>query len=355
MAAMTIFRYTLDRSSKTFKCPKCQRKKLVRYVDSETLEYVSDPAYGRCNAESSCGYLKTVPTGTKAYLVRFKRIKDISPKSYALTDLYNGIDYVPKSQILELGNGEAWVSAWFIENSKLEPVGEPKYFDNGLELVNEIIENPERKEVKLPSYHPLEMLEQSTPDNLTRWLLTKFSPKEVREAVAKYNITGVNNPWQASTVFWQIDLENRVRGGKVLHYGINGKRTKDPYPRISWVHSILKAQDFNLVQCLYGLNLVQERPEAEIGIVESEKTAIYMSIKEPGKVWLSCGSISGLKPQLLEPIKSRKITAYPDKGCYEAWLSKANAMNNIKVDKALEVENLPDGSDLIDFYELNKI
>ena len=277
-----------------------------------------------------------------------------------MTDLYNGIDYVPKSQILELGTGEAWVSSWFIENSKLEAIGEPKYFNDGLELLNEIIENLEPLEVKPPSYHPLSMLEQSTPDNLTKWLLTKFQPKEVADAVAKYRLTGIDKPWNASTVFWQIDLEGKIRSGKVINYAAeNGKRIKNPYPRITWIHSILKAKDFNLVQVPYGFHLIKGRPEAEVAVVESEKTAIYMSIKAPNKIWISVGSTSGLKPGLLDSIKDRKIAAYPDKGCFIEWKTKADVMNangyNNTVNEALEAEDhLPDGSDLIDYYELIK-
>lgn len=350
------FRYSLDPSPKKHICPACTKKRFVRYIDITTGEYHPDTTCGRCDRASKCNYQRIPSMGNPIYRVDFLMMQTITHKAYKLTEKNYRVHIVPKSVVKELGSEYAYITEWFLDGSTLPKTGEPKYFDGD----NAILTAIEPQEVKLPSYHPLEILEQTAPDNLTRWLLTKFSPKEVKTAIAKYNLTGINNPWQASTVFWQIDNEGKVRGGKVLKYDPEtGSRIKNPKPLITWIHSILKAQDFNLVQCLYGLNLINERPGAEIGIVESEKTAIYMSIKEPNKVWLSCGSVSGLKPQLLEPIKVHRITAYPDKGCFEAWKSKSEAMNangyNITVNNALEAEDLPDGSDLLDYYELNKI
>lgn len=349
------FRYTLDSSPRKFLCPSCLKRRFVRYVNIETGEYMDNSSFGRCDSQSSCGYIKTVPLGTKANLVKFKRIKSISPKSFAFTDLWNGIDYVPKSQVLELGNGEAWVSSWFVQNSKLEPIGEPKYFNDGLELVNEIIEAKGIvAEPKEPSYHDPKLLKaEPLTCNLTRFLYSQFPQEEVNRVKELYKVKGTHTPWKDSTIYYQIDLQGRIRGGKILHYATDGKRTKDPYPRINWMHKILNIETFNLDQCLYGLHLAKQFPNKEIRLMESEKACLIMTLRQPHYNWMATGSLSGLKPTLLEVIKDRPIKAFPDKGsAYIDWMAKAEEMNtdgyNITVSPILESTNLPDGSGLDD-------
>ena len=48
-----MFKFTLDKSSKKFVCPSCNKKTFVRYIDNETKDYVENQ-YGRCDRESSC-------------------------------------------------------------------------------------------------------------------------------------------------------------------------------------------------------------------------------------------------------------------------------------------------------------
>jgi hypothetical protein len=57
---------------------------------------------------------------------------------------------------------------------------------------------------------------------------------------------------------------------------------------------------------LFGLHLINEDYQKEIAIVESEKTAIIMSIFLPDFIWIITGSKSGFKFDLLQPLKERK-------------------------------------------------
>ncbi len=52
---MKQYRYTLDKSSKKFVCPKCYKKTFVKYLETESNIYLSDE-FGRCDRESNCGY-----------------------------------------------------------------------------------------------------------------------------------------------------------------------------------------------------------------------------------------------------------------------------------------------------------
>lgn len=49
------YRYKLDESSRKFRCPKCNKKRFVRYVDRKTDDYLPI-RYGRCDREVNCGY-----------------------------------------------------------------------------------------------------------------------------------------------------------------------------------------------------------------------------------------------------------------------------------------------------------
>ena len=40
-----------------FNCPKCNKKRFVKYIETETGHY-ADSQYGRCDREINCGYFK---------------------------------------------------------------------------------------------------------------------------------------------------------------------------------------------------------------------------------------------------------------------------------------------------------
>lgn len=47
--------YSLDKSSKKFVCPQCGEKRFVRYVDTETNQYINCK-FGRCDRDNDCAY-----------------------------------------------------------------------------------------------------------------------------------------------------------------------------------------------------------------------------------------------------------------------------------------------------------
>ena len=52
---MQGYKYTLDKSSKKFYCPRCGKKRFVKYIAVETGEYAAG-SFGRCDREQECGY-----------------------------------------------------------------------------------------------------------------------------------------------------------------------------------------------------------------------------------------------------------------------------------------------------------
>ena len=359
---MECFKYSLDKSSKKYVCPNCNKKTFVLYVDTETGNYLTTD-FGRCDREQNCNYHKAPPKGKKAYLIEFLSLNNISDKAYKLTDLNGIISIIPKSQILEQSKNNCWITEWYLKTSTLNYLSnESKYFNTDeISLINEVRTTPAPK-VK-PSFHTLELLDKMyndncINDNLTEFLKSKFSKDEVFKAMQNYFLTGTNYFWNNATVFWQINHKKQIQGAKVMLYDkFTGKRIKEPYNHINWLHKAIKEPEFNLNQCLFGLHQINENYQKTIAIVESEKTAIVMSIFLPEFIWLATGSKGNFKHELLEPLKKRNIIAFPDKGEYNNWLQKATELNDsnfkIAVSDLIEQTDFENGFDLADYYFKN--
>ena len=360
---MSTFRYSLDKSSKKFICPNCNKKTFVYYVDTEKGKYLSTD-YGRCDREQNCGYHKAPPKGNKAYLIDFLALKKISDKALKLVDVNGVISMIPKSQILEQKENKCFISEWYLKNSKINYLNnESKYFNSdNVEVINEVTAVKKPQPIK-PSFHSITLQDkiireyesQQFDDNLTTYLLSQFTFDEVQTATQNYYLTGANYFWNNATLFWQINQKEQIHACKIMLYNkISGKRKKEPYNHINWLHNALKVPDFNLSQCLFGLHLINEDYQRNIAIVESEKTAIIMSMFLPNFIWLATGSKSNFKFELLEPLKKRNCIAFPDKGEFANWSNKAKELKSkglkIEVSNILEQTTYENGFDLADYY-----
>jgi Domain of unknown function (DUF6371)/Zinc beta-ribbon finger, putative len=278
------YKYHLDKSSKKFVCPSCNKKTFVKYLDGINNNYL-EASLGRCDRESKCQYHNT-PKGNKT----------IVPISGALT------------------------------------------------------------QKKKASYHSLNVVgsfaRNYSNNNFITYLRRFFVKVDIKKAIKKYFI-GTSSHWSGATVFWQLDECYNGCAGKVMLYDKNtGARIKNPYPHINWMHKVLNEKQFTLQQCLFGLHLISEYKNYTIGLVESEKTAVIMSVLNPSILWLATGSKTNLKEQLLKPIKHFNIVAYPDKTEYIDWNNKiANLQKKgfkIRCSDLLEQKNLEEGDDLVD-------
>ena len=287
---MNNYKYHLDKSSKKFSCPNCNKKRFVKYIEAES-GYFAEDHFGRCDREIECGY-----------------------------HLY------------------------------------PK--DNGL-INNEFTRALPIKKIE-PSYFNLDIQQKTMAkyeiNPLVNYLISQYDYEEVILTIKKYQV-GTSQTFDGSTIYWQKDNNGKVRSGKLMKYDpLTGKRSKnmDGNGIITWAHSVLKIPDFKLKQCLFGLHLFHNDTK-QVAIVESEKTAIIMSLELPQYVWMATGSLQGFKYELLEPIKSSQILAYPDKGGYVKWSEKANELNkkgfSIEVSKIIEKYECKEGSDLADLLE----
>lgn len=289
------YRYTLEAGSKKFRCPACNKKRFVRYVDQETGNYLPDDV-GRCDRELSCGYHKT-----------------------------------------------------------------PRQVD-GIDLSNALYSPPEPIQQPVPSYLPFKYVERSLSkyeaNTLIKWMATLPGWDQQRaEAVARLYKVGTatkrkdNAGWP---IFWMIDDSGRVRSGKLMKYGSDGRRSKDEYANDT-IESILKRNgklsDFESVKCFYGLHLLDHKP---VAIVESEKTAIIASQYFPQFTWMASSQLRGITEYKMQALRGCKVVLFPDIGCYDQWFDKAlefAGIADITVSSFLE-ENAPDqhkGYDLADY------
>jgi hypothetical protein len=94
------------------------------------------------------------------------------------------------------------------------------------------------------------------------------------------------------------------------------------------VHKVLKLDNFNLKQCLFGEHLLQDKSKP-IAIVESEKTAIIASVYVPDYIWLASGSLSNLNTEKCAVLRGRMLTLFPDIKGFEKWNSKAQELSHI--------------------------
>ena len=144
-------------------------------------------------------------------------------------------------------------------------------------------------------------------------------------------------------IFWQIDEKNHIVNAKRIHYRFDGHRDKKVPPIVMYPGN---------PQCLFGLHLLTDaHPDQTVAIVESEKSALIMSLIKPGYLWMACGSLNNFNENFLKPLQGRKIVAFPDvdinreKGTtlsisYALWQKIARQLSNngwhVIVDNTLE-------------------
>ena len=175
--------------------------------------------------------------------------------------------------------------------------------------------------------------EQST---LIQWLRSRNWDKVSRDRIdymlAAYHI---GRSKFGHTIFWQIDEQGTVRTGKMMKYKKDGHRDKETPHNFDWIHSVLYKQTDNysadrtdMKQCLFGMHLLNEytqpNRQQDVCIVESEKTALIMSIaygNHAGQVWMACGGLSNLNAEKLAPIieQGRRIVLFPDRDGIDDW------------------------------------
>ena len=186
--------------------------------------------------------------------------------------------------------------------------------------------------IKEPSFMPFELFKQSlngyNNNYFVSFLYQHFGTTGANELISRYYI-GTSKHWTGATVFWQIDIKGKIRAGKIMLYSpTTGKRIKEPFSHIQWVHSVLKLPDYELKQCLFGEHLLRDNTKP-VAIVESEKTAIIASAYLPQFVWLACGSLNSLGAERCAALKGKNVVLFPDLKGFDKWKEKAKELAHL--------------------------
>lgn len=281
-----MHRYVLEKyktPASRYDCPSCgERKNFSRYLDTETGEHLH-PSAGRCNREINCGY-----------------------------------HYTPKQ--------------YFQDNRHLLDTKEPRQY-----RVKQV-QTPQPKPI---SYFPFETFEKSLrhhrENNFVKFLCALFGMEITKGLIEKYFI-GTSKRWNRATVFWQIDISGKLRTGKIMLYNpITGKRVKEPFNHITWVHKILGLENYR--QCFFGEHLLNlpENKGKPVAIFESEKTAVIASVYFPDFVCLAAGGADGLNIEKCNVLKKRNVILYPDVSkprpgrptMFDRWNKKAKELSRL--------------------------
>ena len=272
-------RYILEpyKGMKTrYHCPSCQRseKTFSLYIEKETGEQIH-PSVGRCSRESNCGY-----------------------------------HYTPKQ--------------YFQDNNIFICTTQPKAYPP----------RPVKPQPKPVSFIPFEVFKASLnptafeANHFVKFLIELFGFEVTSRLVSSYFIA-TSKQWNGATVFWQIDTRGKVRTGKIMLYSpTTGKRIKEPFNHINWVHKALKQPQFELRQCLFGEHLLIENTKP-VAIVESEKTAVIASVYLPQFIWVAVGSLTNLNAEKCSILRGRTVILFPDLNGFEKWSSKAKELSHL--------------------------
>lgn len=163
--------------------------------------------------------------------------------------------------------------------------------------------------------------------NLYNWMCRLFGEAKTREVWERYNVT-TNE--RGDVVFWFRDNEGRLLHDKIMRYSMQGKRDK------FYISRRFKVGDGFNQNCWFGSHLIGEGDE--LHCVESEKSALIMSIVEPEKLWVASGGLSNIRDV------DSHIWLYPDIDGIERW----SAIKNAQIVEWWEGESVGDHDDIAD-------
>lgn len=163
--------------------------------------------------------------------------------------------------------------------------------------------------------------------NLFTWMCRLFGEAKVREVWERYGVTSNS---KGDCVFWYRDTEERLLHDKIMRYNTIGKRDK------TYISRRFKVGDGYSLNCWFGSHLIGEGDE--LHCVESEKSALIMSIVEPEKLWVASGGLSNIRDV------DSHIWLYPDIDGIERW----SAIKNAQIVEWWNGESVGDHDDIAD-------
>lgn len=264
-----IYKFSLD-SSEKFDCPNCgARSRFVRYRNVVSGDWVLDD-YGRCDRENDCGYWKKIEHNeivTDKLILKYEVQRK---RNICNTDFLSDAFYKP-----------------FRENN----LGGVKYENTFLRGIGKVF----GKKVAVDVYN-------------------KFNLGTFYDGAVVFPYYGINGELITGKIMWYDDDLHRMKEGK------------KSFPR--WLHNFdYKKDNTEDIICSpfpdsykadFGFFNFKYRDHDSVGdicLVESEKTAIIMSIILPEFHWMATGGLGNLSQSYKwNGITGKDIFLFPDFG-----------------------------------------
>lgn len=378
---MKKYRYILDTSSRKFSCPVCLKKTFVKYVETETGEFITGN-YGKCDREANCNTHIKPPLETKCCFVPAESIQE--HKNSVLIIQEGSRFYFPKSLVFEsLPNG--CFIAEFILNDSTDFKGlkwhnsEFKYYDSNSKTLtfqgqeNGTIQANQNKELD-PVYFPVSVFEETLKgyeqnsfiQNLLDTVNYPFSPEDIERVISLYYLGTVTKGYRQGAVTFpyidknknvhaiqvkQFDSENHTTGtdklDKVILNGLN--KLNKPLPE--WLTEYMDyGKQEGFYNCLFGEHLLSKHKQNPIALVEAPKTAVYGTLyfgfpEDPENLlWLAVYNLSGLNLRRCKSLHGRKVLLFPDLSktgkAFKDWSDKAKQLQELVPNSKFSVSDL---------------
>ena len=302
---MNEHRYIFENGSKKHFCPECDKKRFVRYIDTETGQLLPEQ-YGRCDRESNCGYFLNPYTDGYAKMIWQK----------------------------EQGNRSELPNNWKPYRPPIKP--KPK-----------------------PSFIPVEVFKQTLSgyeqnvfiQNLLNRVKYPFEVTDIEKVISLYNLGTVKHGYRKGAItFPFIDIQNKVRaiqvkqfdetnhttGTDFLHSIIEKHCTRNNTPLPEWLQAYNKNE--TKVSCLFGEHLLNRYKYNPVALIEAPKTAVYCSLyfgypeHNENFLWLAVYNLSSLNLNKCQALKGRDVYLFPDLSkdgkAFELWSNKAKEIEN---------------------------
>lgn len=296
----TEHRYILEKGSKKFICPECNKRTFVLYIDKETGEYLPN-FYGRCDRESKC--------------------------SYYLNPYSSG--YIKSIQ--EQSNCSEIVVNWKPQQKTKKEQKQPVFFDF----------NTFKQTLQIERYEKNIFIQ-----NLIHKVQFPFDVDEVTKVIQLYRLGTISNGYRTgANTFPFIDVNGNIRAVQVkqfdeqnhtistdfLHSIIEKHHNHYNKPLPVWLQDYKKQE--KRISCLFGEHLLSKYPHSPVALVEAPKTAIYSTLYfglpevNQNLIWLAVYNKSSFSFDKLKVLQGRKVYVFPDLSkegnTFNEWRNKA--------------------------------